>query len=50
MGLERPLTVQPNFPADLLAGRTDANVVNPAINVSQYLLGNGLGSLRSPRT
>lgn len=85
VGLGRPLTVQPDFPADLLAGRTDASVVNPrrsgirlldnlteltyysvqmwrmaagkepapnrhaAINVGQYLLSNGLGSLRSPR-
>ncbi|MBO0842375.1 MAG: NADH:flavin oxidoreductase/NADH oxidase family protein [Nocardioides sp.] len=29
VGLGRPLTVQPDFPADLLAGRTDESVVNP---------------------
>lgn len=85
VGLGRPLTVQPDFPADLLAGRTDESVVNPrrsgirlldnlteltyysvqmrrmadgkepapnrhaAINVTQYLLNNGLESLRLPR-
>lgn len=85
VGLGRPLAVQPDFPADLLAGRVDESVVNPrrsgiklldnlteltyysvqmwrmaagkepapdrhaAINVTQYLLNNGLESLRSPR-
>ena len=85
IGLGRPLTVQPDFPADLLAGRVDESVVSPrrsgiklldnlteltyysvqmwrmangkepapnrhaAINVTQYLLNNGLQSLRSPR-
>ncbi|MBC7277642.1 NADH:flavin oxidoreductase/NADH oxidase family protein [Nocardioides sp.] len=85
VGLGRPLTVQPDFPAELLAGRADESVVNPrrsgirlldnlteltyysvqmwrmakgkepapdrhaAINVTQYLLNNGLESLRSPR-
>ncbi|NYJ01792.1 2,4-dienoyl-CoA reductase-like NADH-dependent reductase (Old Yellow Enzyme family) [Nocardioides thalensis] len=85
VGLGRPLTVQPDFPADLLAGRVDESVVNPrrsgiklldnlteltyytvqmwrmakgkepapdrhaAINVTQYLLNNGIESLRSPR-
>lgn len=29
VGLGRPLTVQPDFPADLLAGRVDESVVNP---------------------
>lgn len=29
VGLGRPLTVQPGFPADLLAGRTDESVVSP---------------------
>ncbi|WP_328531029.1 NADH:flavin oxidoreductase/NADH oxidase family protein [Nocardioides sp. NBC_00368] len=85
VGLGRPLTVQPDFPAQLLAGRADESVVNPrrsgirmldslteltyysvqmwrmakgkepapdrhaALNVTQYLLNNGLESLRSPR-
>lgn len=85
VGLGRPLAVQPDFPADLLAGRVDESVVNPrrsgiklldnlteltyysvqmwrmakgkepapdrhaAINVTQYLLNNGLESLLSPR-
>ena len=85
VGLGRPLTVQPDFPAELLAGRADESVVNPrrsgirmldslteltyysvqmwrmakgkepapdrhaALNVTQYLLNNGLESLRSPR-
>ncbi|MEI7054244.1 NADH:flavin oxidoreductase/NADH oxidase family protein [Nocardioides sp. CCNWLW239] len=85
VGLGRPLTVQPDFPADLLAGRTDESVVNPrrsgirlldnlteltyysvqmwrmakgkepapdrhaVLNVTQYLLNNGIESLRSPR-
>jgi 2,4-dienoyl-CoA reductase-like NADH-dependent reductase (Old Yellow Enzyme family) len=85
VGLGRPLTVQPDFPAQLLAGRADESVVNPrrsgirmldslteltyysvqmwrmakgkepapdrhaAVNVTQYLLNNGLESLRSPR-
>ncbi|TCJ29455.1 NADH:flavin oxidoreductase/NADH oxidase family protein [Nocardioides jejuensis] len=29
IGLGRPLAVQPDFPADLLAGRADASVVHP---------------------
>ncbi|SIR90528.1 NADH:flavin oxidoreductase/NADH oxidase family protein [Williamsia sterculiae] len=29
VGLGRPLTVQPDFPADLLAGRNEESVVNP---------------------
>jgi 2,4-dienoyl-CoA reductase-like NADH-dependent reductase (Old Yellow Enzyme family) len=85
IGLGRPLAVQPDFPADLLAGRTDESVVNPrrsgirlldslteltyysvqmwrmaagkepaphrpaALNVGQYLLHNGIESLRMPR-
>lgn len=85
VGLGRPLTVQPDFPADLLAGRVDESVVRPhrmgvplvdnlteltfysvqmwrmakgkepaperhaALNVGQYLIANGIGSLRSPR-
>lgn len=85
VGLGRPLAVQPDFPADLLAGRVDASLVTPrrsgirlldnlteltyysvqmwrmaagkepapnrhaAVNVGQYLLNNGLASLRSPR-
>ena len=85
VGLGRPLTVQPDFPAELLAGRANESVVNPrrsgirlldslteltyysvqmwrmakgkepapdrhaALNVTQYLLNNGLESLRSPR-
>ncbi|MER7604448.1 NADH:flavin oxidoreductase/NADH oxidase family protein [Nocardioides sp. NPDC127503] len=85
VGLGRPLTVQPDFPAELLASRVDESVVNPrrsgirlldslteltyysvqmwrmakgkepapdrhaALNVTQYLLNNGLESLRSPR-
>lgn len=85
VGLGRPLTVQPDFPAELLAGRAEESVVNPrrsgiglldslteltyysvqmwrmakgkepapdrhaAFNVTQYLLNNGLESLRSPR-
>ncbi|MER6972803.1 NADH:flavin oxidoreductase/NADH oxidase family protein [Nocardioides sp. NPDC000445] len=85
VGLGRPLTVQPDFPAQLLAGRADESVVNPrrsgirmldslteltyysvqmwrmakgkepapdrhaALNVTHYLLNNGLESLRSPR-
>ncbi|MEU1204622.1 NADH:flavin oxidoreductase/NADH oxidase family protein [Nocardia sp. NPDC005825] len=85
VGLARPLAVQPDFPADLLAGRVDESVVRPrrsgiqlldnlteltyysvqmwrmaagkepapdrhaAINVTQYLLNNGIQSLRSPR-
>lgn len=85
VGLGRPLTVQPDFPAELLAGRADESVVSPrrsgirlldslteltyysvqmwrmakgkepapdrhaALNVTQYLLNNGLESLRSPR-
>ncbi|SDK55202.1 2,4-dienoyl-CoA reductase [Nocardioides sp. YR527] len=86
VGLGRPLTVQPDFPAQLLDGRADESVVNPrrsgirmldslteltyysvqmwrmakgkepapdrhaALNVTQYLLNNGLESLRSPRS
>ena len=85
VGLGRPLCVQPDFPADLLAGRVDESVVRPrrsgirlldnlteltyysvqmwrmaagkepapdrhaAINVSQYLLNNGIQSLRGFR-
>ncbi|MEB3371563.1 oxidoreductase [Saccharopolyspora mangrovi] len=85
VGLGRPLAVQPDFPADLLAGRADESVVSPrrsgirvldnlteltyysvqmwrmaagkepapdrhaAINVGQYLLNNGLESLRMPQ-
>jgi 2,4-dienoyl-CoA reductase-like NADH-dependent reductase (Old Yellow Enzyme family) len=85
VGLGRPLAVQPDFPADLVAGRADESVVSPrrsgiklldnlteltyysvqmwrmakgkepapdrhaAINVTQYLLNNGVESLRSPR-
>ena len=85
IGLGRPLTLQPDFPAELLAGTADESVVNPrrsgiklldnlteltyytvqmwrmaagkepapdrhaALNVAQYLLNNGLESLRSPR-
>ncbi|MCL2615087.1 MAG: NADH:flavin oxidoreductase/NADH oxidase family protein [Nocardioidaceae bacterium] len=85
VGLGRPLTVQPDFPAELLAGRVDESVVNPrrsgiklldnlteltyysvqmwrmaagkepapnrhaALNVTQYMLNNGIESLRGSR-
>ncbi|MGZ4476323.1 MAG: NADH:flavin oxidoreductase/NADH oxidase family protein [Nocardioides sp.] len=85
VGLGRPLTVQPDFPADLLAGRVHESVVSPrrsgiklidnlteltyysvqmwrmaagkepapdrhaAINVTRYMLNNGIQSLRGLR-
>ncbi|UDY24021.1 NADH:flavin oxidoreductase/NADH oxidase family protein [Nocardioides sp. Kera G14] len=85
VGLGRPLCVDPDFPAEVLAGRTDESVVvphrtglrlldnlteityysvqlwrmgngkepapdrHPALNVGQYLLHNGLESLRPKR-
>ena len=85
VGLGRPVTVSPDFPGELLGGRTDESIVNPrrsgiklidnlteltyytvqmwrmadgkepaprrhpAVNVTRYMIANGIGSIRSPR-